>query len=110
MVKLSKKIIINKLSEVLDPEIAISIVDLGLIYDIILSNHPNSPNLPNSITIIMTLTTVGCPLYPIIEQEIKDKLGELGLKEKDIKIKLVFDPPWSMDKMSKKGKKLLGVN
>lgn len=100
--KLSKKSVIKKLKEVLDPEIGISLVDLGLIYDVKLNK--------NKIYITMTLTTVGCPLYSLIEQDIKNKIKELGFKEKDIEIKLVFDPPWSMDKLSKKAKKLLGVN
>jgi len=99
--KITDRIVLEKLSQVLDPEIAISIVDLGLIYDVKIKK--------NKIIVIMTLTTVGCPLFDIIEQDIKDKIKELGFKEKDIQIKLVFDPPWSIDRMSKKGKKLLGI-
>jgi metal-sulfur cluster biosynthetic enzyme len=105
--KLTKKLILSKLNEVLDPELGISIVDLGLIYDINIHSPPDRPDSPN-LVITMTLTTAGCPLYDMIENEIKNKIIELGLKKKDINIKLTFDPPWSIDKMSKKGKKLLG--
>jgi len=100
--KLTKKLVLEKLNKVLDPEIGISIVDLGLIYDVhFRSDQP--------IIISMTLTTIGCPLFPVIEQEIKNKMADLGLKNSDYQIKLTFDPPWSMDKMSKKAKATLGI-
>ena len=98
---LNKKIILNKLSEVMDPELNISIVDLGLIYKTKISK--------NKLKIIMTLTTVGCPLFSLIEAQIKDKIKALGVNEKDITLELTFDPPWSMEKMSKKGKAMLGI-
>lgn len=98
--RLTKKAIMQKLSQVLDPELGISIVDLGLIYEIALTPK---------IKITMTLTTVGCPLFSLIENDIKNKIKELGLKEKDFEIKLTFDPPWTMERMSKKGKKMLGI-
>ena len=103
MKKISKKLILKKLTEVMDPELNISIVDLGLIYKI------NLPLHTRCIEITMTLTTDGCPLYDLIETEVKQKLKELGFLPKDIKIKLVFDPPWSVEKMTKLGKTLLGI-
>ncbi|KKP66593.1 MAG: hypothetical protein UR63_C0030G0002 [Candidatus Roizmanbacteria bacterium GW2011_GWC2_35_12] len=93
--------IMSKLMDVLDPEINISIVDLGLIYDVKINAQ--------IITIVMTLTTIGCPLISLIEKDIKIKVGELGISEKDIIIDLTFDPPWSMEKMSEKGKAILGI-
>jgi len=100
--KLTEKTIKNKLAEVMDPEINISIVDLGLIYGINIDKS-------NKVKITMTLTTSGCPLISLIEDDIKNKLEELKIPRNNIKIKLTFDPPWSMDKMSKKGKKELGL-
>ena len=99
--KPTKKMIMSKLMDVLDPEINISIVDLGLIYDVKINAQ--------IITIVMTLTTIGCPLISLIEKAIKIKVGELGISEKDIIIDLTFDPPWSMEKMSEKGKAILGI-
>ncbi|KKP69412.1 MAG: dTDP-4-keto-l-rhamnose reductase [Candidatus Roizmanbacteria bacterium GW2011_GWA2_35_19] len=99
--KPTKKMIMSKLMDVLDPEINISIVDLGLIYDVKINAQ--------IITIVMTLTTIGCPLISLIEKDIKIKVGELGISEKDIIIDLTFDPPWSMEKMSEKGKAILGI-
>ena len=100
--KLTAGQIKNKLSEVMDPELNISIVDLGLIYKIKINK--------NKVKIIMTLTTVGCPLFSLIESQIKDKIKELGIKEENISLELTFDPPWTMEKMSEKGKAMLGIS
>lgn len=100
--KWTKKTIKNKLAEVMDPEINISIVDLGLIYGIDLDKL-------GKVKVTMTLTTPGCPLISLIEEDVKNKLEELKISRNNIEIKLTFDPPWSMDKMSKKGKKQLGL-
>lgn len=99
---ISKKDILKKLEEVLDPELGISIVDLGLIYNVEVKKN-------NQLKITMTLTTIGCPLISIIEKEIKNKLSELGFMEEKIEIELTFDPPWSMEKMSEKAKAILGI-
>lgn len=101
MTNITKKIIENKLSEVLDPELNISIVDLGLVYKIDIAK--------NKVKITMTLTTIGCPLFSLIEQEVKSKLKELGIKSEDLGFELTFDPPWSMDKMSERAKAMLGI-
>lgn len=99
--KISQRSVRNKLSEVLDPELNISIVDLGLIYKIEIKH--------NKVKVIMTLTTIGCPLFSLIEQEIRSKLKELKLKDNQIEFELTFDPPWSMDKMSERAKAMLGI-
>lgn len=101
MKKISEKQIKNKLTEVMDPELNISIVDLGLVYKVKLAK--------NKLKITMTLTTIGCPLFSLIEAQIKDKIKELGIKDEDISLELTFDPPWSMEKMSKKGRAMLGI-
>ncbi|MEK7597687.1 MAG: metal-sulfur cluster assembly factor [Patescibacteria group bacterium] len=98
---LNKKTILSKLTEVMDPELNISIVDLGLVYDIKI--------IKSKVKVIMTLTTIGCPLFSLIETQVKDKIKELGVKERDISLELTFDPPWSMEKMSKKGRAMLGI-
>ena len=100
--KITAKMIKNKLTEVMDPELNISIVDLGLVYKVVLIK-------PDRVKITMTLTTIGCPLFSLIEQEIKSKLKELGYAEKNLTLELTFDPPWSMDKMSERAKAMLGI-
>jgi len=99
--KLNKNSVKKQLAQVLDPELGISIVDLGLIYKIEIKK--------NKVKIVMTLTTIGCPLFSLIEQEIKNKLIELGLKEDDIDLELTFDPPWTLERMSKEAKAMLGI-
>lgn len=118
--KLNQSMVMKKLCKVLDPELGISIVDMGLVYCVTIDSSKvehsrNSkvqnpkPDSDSRVKILMTLTTVGCPLISVIEQDIKNKIHELGVKEKDITIKLTFDPPWTIDKMSKKAKKKLGI-
>jgi len=99
---ITKKNVLTALKKVLDPEINISIVDLGLIYDVKI-------NKKSEVLIKMTLTSFGCPLFPLIENEIKDKLIKLGFSKEKIKIELTFDPPWDIKKMSKKARRFLGI-
>ena len=96
-----KKQVEEKLQDVIDPELQMSIVDLGLIYEVTVEDE--------SVTILMTLTTMGCPLFDTIEEDIHAKLGSIGVEEKNIKINLTFDPPWSMDRMSERAKAMLGI-
>lgn len=98
--KITKKQVMDTLQDVLDPELNISIVDLGLIYKV---------DVGKQVKITMTLTTIGCPLIGTIEEEIKQKLRELNVDEKNIKVELTFDPPWSMEKMSPRAKAMLGI-
>ena len=93
--------VLKKLEQVMDPELNISIVDLGLVYGIKIEDK--------KIKIIMTLTTIGCPLVGMIQSEIKEVISKIGFKNENIIIELTFDPPWSMEKMSKKGRKVLGI-
>ena len=99
--KITKKMVLKKLEQVMDPELNISIVDLGLVYGIKIEDK--------KIKIIMTLTTIGCPLVGMIQSEIKEVISKIGFKNENIIIELTFDPPWSMEKMSKKGRKVLGI-
>lgn len=91
----------NKLYDVMDPELDMSIMDLGLVYKVTVSKK--------KVHIKMTLTSLGCPLFDTIQEEINHKVSSLGIKVEDIKIELTFDPPWSMDQMSEKAKATLGI-
>jgi len=90
-----KDLILKKLEEVIDPELGISIVDLGLIYDVSVKN--------GRVKIKMTLTTIGCPLFGLIENQIKEKLKEIK-SIKEVEVELTFDPPWTPDRLSEKAK------
>lgn len=91
----------KQLKTVLDPELFISIVDLGLVYDISVSPKGKA-------RILMTLTTIGCPLFDVIQKEVKEKtLTVPGIT--DIEVELTFDPPWDPSKMSDFAKAELGM-
>lgn len=83
----------------MDPELHINIVDLGLIYDVVIEE--------NEIRVTMTLTTPGCPLAPVIDKLIKTALGELGVDQ--VEVELVWEPAWSVRRMSEEGKLQLGM-
>jgi metal-sulfur cluster biosynthetic enzyme len=89
------------LKNVYDPEIGINIVDLGLVYDTDISET-------GDVLVTMTLTSLGCPLGPVIVQEVQGALGDLpGVG--DVDVKLVWSPPWSPELMSEEAKDELGI-
>jgi metal-sulfur cluster biosynthetic enzyme len=84
---------------VIDPEIGINIVDLGLVYDIDVKEEVAE--------VTMTLTTPMCPLGPYIDAEVRNALQDLpGVT--DAKVNLVWTPPWDPSKMSEDAKLELG--
>ncbi|MEK7577656.1 MAG: metal-sulfur cluster assembly factor [Patescibacteria group bacterium] len=84
-----------------DPEIGVSLWELGLIYDIKIDEKSGI------VTVIMTLTTIGCPLFSLIANPIKKEVGVLkGVKGVDVE--LTFEPPWNMERMSDDAKTQLG--
>ena len=89
---LSMSNIIEILENIHDPEIPVNIYELGLIYDIqILEN--------NNVQIKMSLTSPGCPVAGEMPQEVADKVSELK-NVGETEVELVWDPPWTVDKMS----------
>ena len=78
-----------------------NVVDLGLIYDVGLDDGDVSVN--------MTLTAAGCGMGPYIAQQAEWAISEIDGVE-DVKVELVFDPPWSPDRITEDGKKLLGID
>ena len=90
-----------KLAEVVDPEINMSIVELGLVYDIQYDE--------GTVYVTMTLTSPGCPLGPVIRGEAYAKLRELpGVKDVDVQI--VWNPPWDPRTMASDDVKMaLGI-
>jgi len=98
----SKEDILKKLKEIIDPELHINIVDLGLIYDVIFDQKSGIAE------ITMTLTTPGCPLSYVFEEWIPQAVKKIdGVK--DVKINLVWEPPWDPDKISDDVKEEMGI-
>jgi metal-sulfur cluster biosynthetic enzyme len=89
--------ILEALKDVVDPELGINVVDLGLIYGINLSGD-------NVATLDMTLTSAACPLTDVIEDQAHSALDGLV---KDVKINWVWLPPWGPDKITDEGREQL---
>ncbi|UPW83818.1 metal-sulfur cluster assembly factor [Lysinibacillus sp. Ag94] len=96
-----KDSLLGALENVIDPELGIDIVNLGLVYDVELDEE-------GVATVTMTLTSMGCPLGPVIVDQVNTALGELP-EVKSTNVNIVWNPPWSKDKMSRYAKMALGV-
>ena len=102
---LSEKILWEQLKTCYDPEIPVNIVDLGLIYDMVLTEQ--SPG-EYHVGVQMTLTAPGCGMGPVIQQDVEQKLKMVPSVE-SVDVVLVFDPPWNSDLMSEEAKLELGM-
>jgi len=89
----------NSLKQCMDPEVPLSIVDMGLIYGIDVTEN-------NDVNIKMTMTTKGCPLHETMVDDVKRYAKKVsGVNNVDVEI--VWDPPWTMDKMSDEAKAMM---
>jgi metal-sulfur cluster biosynthetic enzyme len=95
--------ILEAMKDVVDPELGINVVDLGLVYGA--QVHPD-----NTVTLDMTLTSAACPLTDVIEDQTNSALGPLV---DDVRINWVWMPPWGPDKITDDGRdqlRALGFN
>lgn len=90
------------LNEILDPELGIGIIDLGLVYDVVIFKNPAK------IKILMTLTTPNCPLSEYFPEAIQKKLVTHFTNYK-VEVKITWIPQWSPKYISENGRKLLGM-
>ncbi|ATD30854.1 metal-sulfur cluster assembly factor [Macrococcoides bohemicum] len=97
-----KDSIMGALENVIDPELGIDIVNLGLVYHVDMDDD-------GLVNVDMTLTSMGCPMGPQIIDQVKTALGELP-EVKDIEVNIVWNPVWSKDMMSRYAKIALGVS
>lgn len=87
-----------------DPEIPVNVVDLGLVYDFVLTPGKDGAN----VTVKMTLTAPGCGMGPAIAADARGRILALpGVASAEVG--LVWDPPWSAEMMTPEGRKILGV-
>ena len=94
-----------QLKTVYDPEIPVNIVDLGLIYRCDIAALPNGKR---SVTVDMTLTAPGCGMGEILVQDAQEKIAVIPTVE-DVKVELVFDPPWNQAMMSDEARLQTGL-
>jgi metal-sulfur cluster biosynthetic enzyme len=87
------------LMDVVDPEIGIDIINLGLVYGIDVSEDGKT------VQIVMTLTAMGCPAGDMIREQVRQKVLELGVEH--VNVDIVWSPPWSKDMMTEEGKTML---
>jgi FeS assembly SUF system protein len=93
--------VIEALSTVYDPEIPVNIFELGLIYDVIVDSA-------GVVGVKMTLTAPACPAAQTLPVEVRDKVRRIS-GVSDARVEIVWDPPWSKDRMSDAAKLQLGM-
>lgn len=92
--------IITVLDNIFDPEIPVSIYELGLIYDVKISEK-------NEVKVIMTLTSPSCPVAESMPEEIKEAVQKIK-NVKSVEVEVTFEPPWDKSMMSEEAKLELG--
>ena len=96
-----EKLVVEALQTVYDPEIPVNIHELGLIYGIAI-------DASGAVTVRMTLTAAGCPAAQTLPQEVEERVRAVpGVS--DVKVDLVFDPPWDQSRMSEAARLQLGL-
>ena len=99
MSQVSTEQIKNSLKQCMDPEVPLSIVDMGLIYGIDVNEN-------NDVNIKMTMTTQGCPLHETMVDDVKRYTKKIS-GVNNVNVEIVWDPPWTMDKMSDEAKAMM---
>jgi phenylacetate-CoA oxygenase PaaJ subunit len=90
----------DALRSVNDPEYPLSIVDLGMVYDVRVENE--------TANVSMTFTSIGCPAIDMIVGDVRDALTAIpGIEH--VEVEIVWSPPWTKDKISDRGKKVLAI-
>ena len=96
---LTQEDVYEALEEVIDPELGLDFVSLGLVYEVEIED--------SDVYVTFTLTTPACPIGPQVSEQIKEFVGELAGVD-GVHPKMVFDPPWTPDMMSEDAKFALG--
>ncbi len=102
----SERMVWDQLKTVYDPEIPVNIVDLGLIYSCEISEHPEGGR---AIDIAMSLTAPGCGMSEVLKADVESKLRRLP-EVREVRVQVVFDPPWNPGRMSEAAKLQLGFD
>jgi metal-sulfur cluster biosynthetic enzyme len=92
--------ILDALSKVVDPEVAMSIVDVGLIYGVTVNAE--------KVHVLITMTSAACPVTDVIVDEAESELDRIAPPELLVHVELVWDPPWTMERMSPRARRFMG--
>jgi probable FeS assembly SUF system protein SufT len=102
----SERMVWDQLKTVYDPEIPVNIVDLGLIYSCDIADDEQGGK---KIDVAMSLTAPGCGMSDVLKADVEKKLARLP-EVKEVRVQVVFDPPWSPGRMSEAAKLQLGFD
>ena len=92
---------VEKICQIYDPEVPVNIYELGLIYDVQVSDE-------GDVEIEMTLTSPNCPVAETLPVEVEEKV-KIVEQVRNVKVNITFDPPWDKDMMSEEAKLELGM-
>lgn len=101
---LSKDSILSALKAVIDPEVGVNVVDLGLIYDIKISESDTA-----HVLVSYTMTSPACPLGEFLESEMRESIGSSHDPRPMVDLKVVWEPIWDESRMSDEAKRILNV-
>ena len=90
----------DALRAVNDPEVGMNIVDLGLVYGIEVS--------PERVHVTMTMTSPTCPMGDYLVESVRDAVRRVAPEVHDVEVELVWDPPWSAERMNEEARKFFG--
>lgn len=102
---IAEQSVFSALRQVLDPELYVNIVDLGLIYEVQVAEGDGK----SDIHVKMTMTSPACPVGPQMVREVKDVLAGLGEAVGRVEVELVMSPPWTPDRMTDDARDQLGM-
>ncbi len=89
------------LKDVIDPEVGINVVDLGLIYDVEITG--------NDVHVRMMMTSVACPLSALLESEVQEAIHRGWPEAGDVTIEIVWEPSWTVKRMSPAARAVFGI-
>jgi metal-sulfur cluster biosynthetic enzyme len=92
--------VIEALRRVVDPEVALNIVDVGLVYGVTISER--------TLHARVTMTSAACPMSDVVVQDIEKELDAVTPDDLRLQVELVWDPPWTPDRMSQSAKRFMG--
>ncbi len=91
--------IVEALARVVDPEVALSIVDVGLVYGVTVSD--------DAVHVRLTMTSAACPVADMLADQVRDELAGVAPPGAAIRVELVWDPPWTPERMSEHARQFL---